>query len=135
MRGIWIPLPNLERLVERRQLNRHQPTRREVENHLRVAREFLHAASLRGVPDSVRFSNLYDAAHAVALSGLKLAGYRAPDGEGNRQFEGKGKKDQGEHCPARASAHGSAEPRSAQSATASTAGPIAKPCAAIHASL
>jgi len=41
---------------------------------------------LRGVPDSVRISNLYDAAHAVALSGLKLAGYRAPDGEGNRQL-------------------------------------------------
>jgi hypothetical protein len=29
---------------------------------------------------------LYDAAHAVALAGLKLAGYRAPDGEGNRQL-------------------------------------------------
>lgn len=122
-----MPLPNLERLVERRQLNRHQPTRREVENHLRVAREFLHAASLRGVPDSVRFSNLYDAAHAVALSGLKLAGYRAPDGKVRRGQE--------EHCPVQASAHGSPEPRSAQSATASTAGPIANPCAAIHASL
>jgi len=34
----------------------------------------------------VRFHNLYDAAHAVALAGLKLAGYRAPDGEGNRQL-------------------------------------------------
>jgi hypothetical protein len=34
----------------------------------------------------VSFHNLYDAAHALALAGLKLAGYRAPDGEGNRQL-------------------------------------------------
>jgi hypothetical protein len=38
------------------------------------------------VPDAVRFANLYDAAHAIALAGLKLAGYRAPEGEGNRQL-------------------------------------------------
>lgn len=50
-----------------------------------MARAFRDAASLRGTPDRVRFHNLYDAAHAVALAGLKLAGYRAPDGEGNRQ--------------------------------------------------
>jgi len=81
-----MPLQNLERLVERRQLSRHQPTRREVESHLRVAREYLLASRLSGVPESVRFGNLYDAAHAVALAGLKLAGYRAPDGEGNRQL-------------------------------------------------
>jgi hypothetical protein len=49
-----------------------------------VAREFAAAAHLRGVAEGVRFSNLYDAAHAAALAGLKLAGYRAPDGEGNR---------------------------------------------------
>ena len=33
----------------------------------------------------MRFHNLYDAAHSVALAGLKFAGYRPPDGEGNRQ--------------------------------------------------
>ena len=81
-----MPLQNLERLVERRQLSRHQPTRKEIENHLKVAREYAAAARLRGVPETIRFSNLYDAAHAVALAGLKLAGYRAPDGEGNRQL-------------------------------------------------
>jgi hypothetical protein len=81
-----MPLPNLERLVERRQLNRHQPTRTEIESHLKVAREFAVAARLPGVPEAIRFSNLYDAAHALALAGLKLAGYRAPDGEGNRQL-------------------------------------------------
>ena len=80
-----MPLENLERLVERRQLSRHKPTRREIENHLATARAFRDAANLRGTPESVRFFNLYDAAHAVALAGLKLAGYRAPDGEGNRQ--------------------------------------------------
>jgi hypothetical protein len=51
-----------------------------------VAREYAAAARLRGIPESVRFSNLYDAAHSIALAGLKLAGYRAPDGEGNRQL-------------------------------------------------
>lgn len=81
-----MPLENLERLVERRQLSRHEPTRREVENHLATARAFRDAANLRGTPERVRFHNLYDAAHAVALAGLKLAGYRAPDGEGNRQM-------------------------------------------------
>ena len=79
-------LQNLERLVERRQLIRHRPARREIENHLKVAREFAAAALLPGVPEAIRFSNLYDAAHAIALAGLKLAGYRAPDGEGNRQL-------------------------------------------------
>ena len=44
------------------------------------------AARLRGTPEAVRFHNFYDAAHALALAGLKLAGYRAPDGEGNRQL-------------------------------------------------
>ena len=79
-------LQNLERLVETRHLSRHQPTRREIENHLKVAREFALVARLPGVPEAIRFSNLYDAAHALALAGLKLAGYRAPDGEGNRQL-------------------------------------------------
>ncbi|MBX3717019.1 MAG: hypothetical protein KF738_13550 [Burkholderiales bacterium] len=51
-----------------------------------MARQFLRAARLEGAPEIVRFSNLYDAAHAVALAGLKLAGFRAPDGEGNRQL-------------------------------------------------
>ncbi|MGE0356575.1 MAG: hypothetical protein AB7P08_06630 [Burkholderiales bacterium] len=81
-----MPLENLERLVERRKLSRHQPTGREIRNHLKVAREYAAAARLPGVPEAVRFSNLYDAAHAVSLAGLKLAGYRAPDGEGNRQL-------------------------------------------------
>lgn len=81
-----MPLENLERLVERRQLSRHQPTEREIRNHLKVAREYAAAARLPGVPEAVRFSNLYDAAHALSLAGLKLAGYRAPDGEGNRQI-------------------------------------------------
>ena len=79
-------LENLERLVQRRLLSRHRATRREIENHARVAREFAAAADLPGVAESVRFNNLYDAAHAAALAGLKLAGYRAPDGEGNRQL-------------------------------------------------
>lgn len=81
-----MPFENLERLVERRQLIRHRPARDEIERHRKVASEFAVAARLPGIPDSVRFSNLYDAAHAVALAALKLAGYRAPDGEGNRQL-------------------------------------------------
>ena len=64
---------NLERLVERRLLSRHRATRQEIENHVKVAREFAAAASLRGVGENVRFNNLYDAAHAAALAGLKLA--------------------------------------------------------------
>lgn len=79
-------LENLERLVERRQLSRHQATRSEVASHLKVAGQYLGAARLAGIPEPIRFSNLYDAAHAIALAGLKLAGYRVPDGEGNRQL-------------------------------------------------
>ncbi len=79
-------LENLDRLVQRRLLSRHRATKREIENHARVAREFAAAADLPGVAESVRFNNLYDAAHAAALAGLKLAGYRSPDGEGNRQL-------------------------------------------------
>ena len=78
-------LENLERLVERRQLDRHQATRREIENHLVTAREYAAASRAEGVAQRIRFLNLYDAAHAVSLAGLKLAGYRAKDGEGNRQ--------------------------------------------------
>jgi hypothetical protein len=51
-------LENFERLVERRQLSHHRPTRREVENHLKVGREFVAASNLRGVPEAIRFSNL-----------------------------------------------------------------------------
>lgn len=81
-----MPLPELERLVERKQLSRHQATRRELENHLRLAKQLLAASGLGGDLDLARFTNLYDAAHSVALAGLKLAGYRAPDGDGNRQI-------------------------------------------------
>lgn len=81
-----MPLENLERLVQRKQLSHHRATRKEIDNHVRFARELVVAANLRGTPETVRFNNLYDAAHAVALAGLKLAGYRAPDGEGNRQL-------------------------------------------------
>ena len=63
-------MENLERLVERKRLSRHKPTRREVENHLASARAFREAANLRGTLEPVRFHNLYDAAHAVALTDL-----------------------------------------------------------------
>lgn len=56
-----MPLQHLERLVERKQLSRHQPTRREVENHLSIARAFRDAANLRGTPERVRLHSLYDA--------------------------------------------------------------------------
>lgn len=78
-------LENLERMVERRQLDHHTPARREVENHLATAQEYVVASNAKGVTQRIRFLNLYDAAHAVSLAGLKLAGYRAKDGEGNRQ--------------------------------------------------
>ena len=76
---------NLERMVERRQLDRHQPARREIENHLGTAQEYAAASRAKGVAPRIRFLNLYDAAHAVSLAGLKLAGYRPKEGEGNRQ--------------------------------------------------
>ncbi|HRE12621.1 MAG TPA: hypothetical protein PLD37_00330 [Usitatibacteraceae bacterium] len=72
--------------MERGQLARHRAERSELERHRQVASDFAMAARLPGIPDSVRFSNLYDAAHAIALAGLKLAGYRAREGEGNRQL-------------------------------------------------
>lgn len=43
-------------------------------------------ARLIGAPERGRFFNLYEAAHAVALAGLKLAGYRSKEGEGSRQL-------------------------------------------------
>jgi hypothetical protein len=43
-------------------------------------------ARLAGAPERGRFFNLYEAAHAVALAGLKLAGYRSKEGEGSRQI-------------------------------------------------
>ena len=48
-----MPLDNLERLVERKQLSRHEPMRREVENRLATARAFRDAANLRGTPERV----------------------------------------------------------------------------------
>lgn len=64
-----MPSENLERLVDRRLLHRHVPLRREIENHLAVAREFHAAAILCGTPERVRFHNLYDAMHALAWPG------------------------------------------------------------------
>lgn len=43
-------------------------------------------ARLIGAPERGRFFNLYEAAHAAALAGLKLAGYRSKEGEGSRQL-------------------------------------------------
>ena len=81
-----MPSHNLERLAARNLIDPHRPTRREIENHLETARDFARAAGLRGVPERVRFQNLYEAAHSASLAGLKLAGYRAKEGEGNRQL-------------------------------------------------
>lgn len=75
---------NLENLVRIRKLEPHEPQAAEIESHLRTAKDLLTVARLRGVPDSARFLSLYEAAHAVSLAGLKLAGYRSKDGEGNR---------------------------------------------------
>ena len=47
-----MPLENLERLVEKRLLSRHQPAQKELENHLQVARQFLRAARLDGAPEA-----------------------------------------------------------------------------------
>ena len=41
---------------------------------------------LAGASERGRFFNLYEAAHAIALAGLKLAGYRSKEGEGSRQI-------------------------------------------------
>ncbi len=77
---------NLERLVARGLLARHATVRREVENHLRTARENLKTANLPAVPEGTRFQLLYEAAHSVSIAGLKLAGFRSREGDGNRQL-------------------------------------------------
>jgi hypothetical protein len=76
---------NLENLVKLHKLEIHPPQKAEIEGHLQTAKDLLKTARLPGVPASARFLNLYEAAHAVALAGVKLAGYRSKDGEGNRQ--------------------------------------------------
>lgn len=78
-------LEALERMVERRQLDRHEPARREIENHLATAREYVAASTAKGVSERIRFLNLYDAAHAACLAGLKLAGNRL---RGLMQYQG-----------------------------------------------
>lgn len=78
-----MPSENLERLVQKNALSRHRPSRREIESHLAVARDFAKAAAQKGLPEIARFNNLYEAAHSASLAWLKLAGYRSKEGEGN----------------------------------------------------
>ena len=77
---------NLENLVLRGLLERRAPDHDEIRSHVRTAKDLLAMARLAGAPERGRFFNLYEAAHAVALAGLKLAGYRSKEGEGSRQI-------------------------------------------------
>ena len=77
--------PNLENLVQRGLLERRAPDHGEIRSHVKTAGT---SSPCPGWPARLiaRFFNLYEAAHAVALAGLKLAGYRSKDGEGSRQI-------------------------------------------------
>ena len=77
---------NLENLVQRGLLEKRAPDPDEIRSHVRTARDLLAMARLEGAPERGRFFNLYEGAHAVALAGLKLAGYRSKEGEGSRQL-------------------------------------------------
>lgn len=72
--------------MQRGLLERRAPDHDEIRSHVKTAKDLLATARLEGAPERGRFFNLYEAAHAVALAGLKLAGYRSKEGEGSRQL-------------------------------------------------
>jgi hypothetical protein len=72
--------------VQRGLLERRAPDHGEIRGHVKTAKDLLATARLKGAPARGRFFNLYEAAHAVALAGLKRAGYRSKEGEGSRQL-------------------------------------------------
>ena len=76
--------PSVENLLARGLLERRSVDVAEVRYHVRTARDLLAVASREAIPEAARFINLYEAAHAVALAGLKVLGYRGKDGEGGR---------------------------------------------------
>ena len=75
---------NLRAMLEKGWLKEHEPQRREIENHLRHAATLLESADAKGVAADARFLLVYEAAHAISLAALKLAGYRTGDSDAHR---------------------------------------------------
>lgn len=74
----------LEAMLEKGWIREHLPSKAEIGAHLRAAREYLDAADAKGVGALPRFTLTYEAAHAVSLAALKIAGYRTGDAEAHR---------------------------------------------------
>jgi hypothetical protein len=68
---------NLENLVRSGGLNREPPDRKECEGLLRSAIDRLKDAHNRALSFASRFDLAYNAAHALALTALRLQGYRS----------------------------------------------------------
>jgi hypothetical protein len=67
----------LENLVRLGQLKREPPVASEIRGPLRSGEARLTDAANRGVSRESRFDLAYNAAHALALAGLRLRGYRS----------------------------------------------------------
>jgi hypothetical protein len=68
---------NLENLVRSGGLNKESPDRRECEGLLRSAIDRLNDAHSSTLSFASRFDLAYNAAHALALTALRLQGYRS----------------------------------------------------------
>jgi hypothetical protein len=69
--------PELENLVGRGQLKREPPAASEIRGLLRSGEARLADARNRDLSLESRFDLAYNAAHALALAGLRLRGYRS----------------------------------------------------------
>ena len=67
----------LENLVRLGQLKREPPVASEIRGLLRSGEARLNDAANRGLSLESRFDLAYNAAHALALAGLRLRGYRS----------------------------------------------------------
>lgn len=72
-----MPSAELERLAERGLLRREPPGRTEIEGLIRSAEQRLRDAQNQDLSLDSRFDLAYNAAHALALAGLRHSGYRA----------------------------------------------------------
>ncbi|HXT50977.1 MAG TPA: hypothetical protein VN811_08035 [Thermoanaerobaculia bacterium] len=69
--------PELERLADRRLIEREQAAAEELEGHVLSGQHRLGDATNPSLSLESRFTLAYDAAHAFALAALRRAGYRS----------------------------------------------------------
>lgn len=76
----------LKQMEQSRQLNQHEATLQEVEQHILKATKVLGDARRTQNSLEGRFENAYSASHSLLMAAIKMEGYRPGSEKGHRQI-------------------------------------------------